>query len=57
MLKYIIIQLAERTTCSTCHNKIDLLCHESMKPGAAAFLICWNCRTIDQVGVGPVKRE
>jgi transcription elongation factor Elf1 len=56
MKSHWVVQKAENTTCSTCTHTVDLLCRVDgvMKQ---AFYICWECKAVAQVGVGPVPRE
>jgi hypothetical protein len=56
MKSHWVVQKAENTTCSTCTYTVDLLCRVDgvMKQ---AFYICWECKAVAQVGVGPVPRE
>jgi hypothetical protein len=53
-----VVQPDGHTMCPSCHKHVDLLCEEfpprRLRPW---FYICWNCKTIVQLGVGPVRRE
>lgn len=51
-----LLQPAHTSVCSTCRRSVDLLCR---RDGAmdVAFYICWACRQISHVGVGPVVVE
>lgn len=51
-----IIQRSEGTTCPKCKTTAHLLCRDGqdIRP---AFYICWECQTVAQVGVGPVKGD
>lgn len=51
-----VIQNAPKTKCKECLNPVDLLCRNGMKL-TPAFYICWFCRSIAQVGYGPIKDE
>ena len=51
-----IVQAAEGTTCPTCGTTAQLLCHRDMPPRAIAFYICFPCRFVGQIGVGPVTK-
>ena len=50
-----IIVPADKSYCSKCMTKVQLLCHDSgemrSKP---AFYICTGCGHVAQVGVGPL---
>ena len=50
-----VIQLASSSHCPNCKKTVDLLCGEGVKFDPA-FYICWGCRTVAQVGVGPVQQ-
>jgi transcription elongation factor Elf1 len=51
-----IVQKAEGTSCPVCKSTADILCRIDgvMRQ---AFYICWTCKSVAQVGVGPVPRE
>jgi DNA-directed RNA polymerase subunit RPC12/RpoP len=51
-----IIQTAESSRCPLCNGKVDLLCPGDLRKGPM-FYICFDCKTVAKVGVGPVKRE
>lgn len=56
MSKY-LLQLAEGTTCPGCHSTVYLLIRVDGKVGGLpAFYICFACRTVAEVGKGPVER-
>lgn len=42
------------TACPTCHGKLDLLAHDT-DHSLPAFLLCWKCHQVSQVGAGEVK--
>jgi hypothetical protein len=44
----------DKSFCPTCGEKAMLLCSDLVTP---AFYICWNCRMVAEVGVGPIKKE
>lgn len=49
-----------RTTCSNCYKPVDLLCPDVFHMSLAdkpSFYICFHCKTVGQIGVGPVRRE
>lgn len=60
MFKY-VIQKTNKSFCYKCNKKVDLLASDNLTSDNlredAMFYICWNCKTVAQVGVGPVKRE
>jgi len=55
-----IVQAATMSKCPMCGQALALLCDQKgdlnnkTKPW---FYICWLCRNISQVGVGPVTEE
>jgi DNA-directed RNA polymerase subunit RPC12/RpoP len=50
-----IMQESKGSTCPSCKKKtVDLLCPASL---SVAFYICWTCKTIAEVGIGPVIRD
>lgn len=48
--------LADGSTCGTCHQTVTWLGLYTGTFGPA-FFICWTCKTIGQVGVGPVVEQ
>jgi len=50
-----IFQPADDTRCEFCHNIVFLLCREDLKEDKPMFYICFHCKTIAEVGIGPVK--
>jgi len=44
----------DKSFCRTCHGKAMLLCSDLATP---AFYICWSCRMVAEVGVGPIQKE
>jgi hypothetical protein len=58
-MKYVIQSAGEKTTCGTCGKHVDMLCPKDLVSEVITqpwFYICWRCRSIGQIGVGPVKR-
>lgn len=53
--KYILVSTTQ-SYCPDCHVTVDLLCHADIIR-AASFYICFICRKVFQVGVGPVNRS
>lgn len=59
-----IIETEEKSFCPKCHQRVDLLApgvsyaNRSNAPDKTPwFYICWACKFVAQVGVGPVGRE
>lgn len=50
-----VIQKTNGSFCYKCNKKVDLLISDNMRVDAM-FYICWNCKSVAQVGVGPVER-
>ena len=48
------MQESKGSTCPSCKKTVDLLCPASL---SVAFYICWTCKTIAEVGIGPVIRD
>lgn len=51
-----VIQFDHSSRCKECGAEVDLLCHEN-SPRQPWFYICWNCRTVAQLGRGMVRRD
>lgn len=47
---------ASKTRCPGGHTNVHLLAHKDMDPGRPAFYICFDCRFVGEVGVGPVSQ-
>jgi hypothetical protein len=54
-----IMQESKGSTCPSCKKTVDLLCPASLSVAfyTVAFYICWTCKTIAEVGIGPVLRD
>lgn len=55
-----VIQAAPKSHCRQCGGPIDLLTPELRMgglPRVPMFYICWACKQVSEVGVGPVQRE
>lgn len=52
-----VLQLDEKSFCPQCEKPVDLLCDNEGNVRKPWFYICWACKTVAQVGVGPVGRE
>jgi rRNA maturation endonuclease Nob1 len=60
-----VVQRDEKSFCPKCGKSVDLLCNSSIEPfiwpwdpeKRPWFYVCWACKHIAQVGVGPVERE
>lgn len=50
-----ILQDSDKSFCSECGETVSLLAHKDFKEKKPAFFICFNCKTIGEVGVGRVK--
>jgi hypothetical protein len=50
-----ILQKTGGSFCPKCNNEVYLLCDKVFKKGAPAFFICFDCKTVAQVGKGPVE--
>ena len=55
-MKY-ILQNAEKSFCSECHEPIDMLADYYMAQARPSFYICWPCKKVWQIGVGPIERD
>jgi hypothetical protein len=55
MEKPYLLQPAPQSYCPRCLQPVELLCNEAMT--GPSFYICFPCRFIGQVGVGPVHKE
>lgn len=51
-----VLQLTDRTRCPKCEQLAHWLGHV-YNPHQPGFYICWNCKTVHQVGVGPVYEQ
>ncbi len=49
---YILMPMPQ-SFCQKCHQKVSLLCGETHS--LPSFFICWNCKSVAEVGVGPVE--
>lgn len=49
-----VVQNDENTKCPLCGQRVQLLCDRRGNLRKPWFYICWLCRNIVQVGVGPV---
>lgn len=53
-----VIQKASMSHCPDCNDAVDLLCPAGFEAWAIpTFYICWACKKVFQVGMGPVERE
>ena len=52
-----VVQGTTKSVCPACASPVDLLCPKSGNTFKPWFYICWLCKSITQVGVGPVIRE
>lgn len=52
-----VTQVTERSVCPICNKHLTFLCHARTVEGQPMFYICWNCRTVAEVGKGPVPQE
>lgn len=54
-----ILQPSDKTLCPSCKTHVDMVATRSGKLDGRHpwFYVCWTCRAITQVGVGPVLRE
>ena len=57
MLSTYVLQQADKSTCPLCGQHLSLLCDHKGNVKKPWFYICWTCRNITQVGVGPVVEE
>lgn len=48
--------LAEKTSC-TCGKSVDILKPVNMDKYLPAFYICFDCKTVGEIGVAPVSRH
>lgn len=51
------IQTSTKSHCGECDGYLDLLCKDNPSLHSLMFWICWHCKRVTQVGVGPVERE
>ena len=53
-----VLQPTTKTHCISCGEPVYLLCHKTWRNNEPAFYICFaGCRTVAQIGVGPVPEE
>jgi len=59
MARKFVIQKDDKSHCPQCLETVDLLIPIDIltRPYGPMFYICWKCKTVAQVGVGPVKRQ
>lgn len=51
--EFTILKKAKNTCCPNCRSVMDILSHDDeLLP---AFVICWQCKWISEIGIGPVK--
>ena len=50
-----VLQQCDSSWCKNCSTKVLLLTSRDGRP-EASFYICFNCRCISEVGVGPVNK-
>ncbi len=49
-----VLTPAYKTTCQACGQHVCMLMDEAMDPTKPAFYVCFECRTIGEIGKGPV---
>ena len=54
--KYLLIA-TDGTFCPQCKGEVVALCYGRAVPRYPSFYICWDCKWIAQVGVGPVRNS
>jgi hypothetical protein len=52
-----VVQPDPKTKCPMCGRPVDMLCDHKGNVRKPWFYICWFCRNVVQLGVGPVTRE
>jgi hypothetical protein len=52
-----IVQAALNAKCPLCGQPVDMLCDHKGNIKKPWFFVCWTCRNITQIGVGPVTEE
>jgi hypothetical protein len=55
---YEMFLVKQRATCKTCQQPVWLLCPKFVKDADAAptFAVCFCCRAVEQIGVGPIPK-
>jgi hypothetical protein len=52
-----VVQPSPDSRCPMCNQYLQLLCDRKGNIRKPWFYICWSCRNITQVGIGPVEEE
>ena len=52
-----VLQSAEKSFCPKCGKEVHLLCPVNERFGGPSFYICFHCKYIGEVGVGPIRVE
>lgn len=50
------IQATEKSFCPDCHQPVDMMADDSTSLSRSWFYICWACKKVFEIGVGPVER-
>lgn len=54
MVTKYVTQVMPKSRCLSCGERPTLLTHENPTRKEAMFFICWKCKTVAEVGKGPV---
>ena len=54
--RYILLK-SEISSCPLCNNNAYLLTSDESSKGKPSFFICFDCKSIGEVGIGKVREE